>query len=481
MEEELGTPWLLAVRTKGSNDVDIVRSSLEELGMSADLEEHTGPASIGSPSYALTFASPDNALRLGFVLSEKLSQAPIAIRLAEEPSPTLERPGLGISDAAFTAALETCDAYQKEEKLDELFALAEALTQLPSTSDIQRAQAFDWLGGALWMRGELEEAAAQLSKALAIATREDDQELISKCLSHLGDVALEQGQDEQAIQHFRDAQIALDEKERPGAVSVLEEKIGEAHRTKGDYKAAQEYLNRACQLAESAQQPQRVSSLRNKIAAVTCDMGKVQEGMALFQQALSDDRARGDKTSIARSLTNISKVYGILQEWDNAKVYQEEALQLLKEIGHRLGEATVLSHMARLDISEQNPLAAVEKYKQALAIARELGHWQHEVSYLLGLGCSYQQANDLHNAQKLLNECEEGVRDLGIEESVNGCMLFSVAAQCEHKLGNAEDAKAYYEEAAHAAKSLDLMNFPETDATRIEFLKAKEMLEPDNG
>lgn len=97
-----------------------------------------------------------------------------------------------------------------------------------------------------------------------------------------------------------------------------------------------------------------------------------------------------------------------LHDWrlgDNSSAMQlfETALQLVKMLGNRPGMAAVLTNMAILEGEQGHYDRAIETYKRAIEINRELGHKQVAVA-INNLGVAYWNSGDVENARAMYRE-----------------------------------------------------------------------------
>jgi tetratricopeptide (TPR) repeat protein len=95
-----------------------------------------------------------------------------------------------------------------------------------------------------------------------------------------------------------------------------------------------------------------------------------------------------------------------------ASAGEHEALQLFRQVGHRIGEMVCLVHLGLIAIYAGNDTQAREHLEQGLSIAREIKHQEGEATAELALGETAFEAGDQPRAfvrfQRSLAVCKSG-------------------------------------------------------------------------
>src|SRR5262245_41582858 len=74
-------------------------------------------------------------------------------------------------------------------------------------------------------------------------------------------------------------------------------------------------------------------------------LGEVQEALTLYQDALQQYEAAGDRAGQAATLHNLGAVYAGLGQPEQALAYYQQALALREAVGDRAGQATTLNNL----------------------------------------------------------------------------------------------------------------------------------------
>jgi len=140
------------------------------------------------------------------------------------------------------------------------------------------------------------------------------------------------------------------------------------------------------------------------------DLDKAEE---YYQQALDIHREIGNRLGEAQALANLGSVYFRRDEMEKAEEYYKQALETFREIGNRLGEAQALRTLG-FAYGLLDHLDRAEAYhKQALEIDREIGNRLYEAADLGSLGNVYFQRGELEKAEDYHKQALEIYREIG--------------------------------------------------------------------
>jgi tetratricopeptide (TPR) repeat protein len=136
----------------------------------------------------------------------------------------------------------------------------------------------------------------------------------------------------------------------------------------------------------------------NNMADLYRQTGHPQEALTLYEQALPILREVGHRVGEAATLNNMAGVYRQAGHLQEALTLYEQALPILREVGHRAGEAATLNNMALVYWQTGHPQEALKFYEQALPIRREIGDRAGEVATLNGLAYVYKSIQHYEEA-----------------------------------------------------------------------------------
>src|SRR6266511_2281634 len=120
------------------------------------------------------------------------------------------------------------------------------------------------------------------------------------------------------------------------------------------------------------------------------ELGRLEEAGRAYEQALDIFRSAGDQVGEARALSNSGIVYQELRRLEEAVRAYEQALDIFRSAGDRVGEARALSNSGIVYRELGRLEEAVRAYEQALDIFRPIDDQGSEVTALWDLGKAYQ-------------------------------------------------------------------------------------------
>ncbi len=145
-----------------------------------------------------------------------------------------------------------------------------------------------------------------------------------------------------------------------------------------------------------------------------------------------------DKKMKADLLHKIGTFHQLLYEYNKAKQYYEESLEIFKELGDRKGEASSLRQLGMIYHDRGNHEEAERLYSESLEISKELGDKKGVANSLGLLGMIQQLKGNYEEAERLYSESLEIFKELGDKKGI---------AYSLHNLGSAHEERGNYEEA----------------------------------
>ncbi|WP_413200152.1 CHAT domain-containing protein [Nostoc piscinale] len=124
----------------------------------------------------------------------------------------------------------------------------------------------------------------------------------------------------------------------------------------------------------------------NNIGQIYFSLGKYDEALKLYQQALEIYKQNNYKLGLAVALNNIGRVYQNLGNYNQALEYNQQALANYREVGDRTGEGVTISNLGQVYQKQNQYDQALGLYQQAVAIHREVEDKISEAATLKFLG-----------------------------------------------------------------------------------------------
>jgi len=102
--------------------------------------------------------------------------------------------------------------------------------------------------------------------------------------------------------------------------------------------------------------PQQKAFISSYIARTSNVLGRKQEALRYYEQALRIRKELGDQKNEGTALNNLGDVYGDLGQWQEALGYYEQALRIHRDVGNRGEEGTTLWNIgaACFDLGRMN-------------------------------------------------------------------------------------------------------------------------------
>jgi tetratricopeptide (TPR) repeat protein len=146
------------------------------------------------------------------------------------------------------------------------------------------------------------------------------------------------------------------------------------------------------------------ASFLHEMGAVTEFQGNKHDALILYQRALNIRRDIGDKLGEATTLNNIGALKYALGIPDEALEFYQESLIIRKELGDERGEAICLNNIGMIvdDLGDKHK--ALEVYEQALKIRRKINDKQGEAASLNNIGSLKVSLGEKQEALNLFHQ-----------------------------------------------------------------------------
>ena len=159
--------------------------------------------------------------------------------------------------------------------------------------------------------------------------------------------------------------------DRSGEVRILVS-IGAAYGTLGLLTKSLEHTELALAMKRAMGDRKGEANILHNLAFTYHLQGEMQKALDLLREALPL-AALGDPHEKPAILTSLAAAYHTLGDRDEALVHYNRALEAWREIGHRSGEAKTHENLGVDSFDHGEIEAALEHWKEALALRRALG------------------------------------------------------------------------------------------------------------
>ncbi|MCX6842296.1 MAG: tetratricopeptide repeat protein, partial [candidate division WOR-3 bacterium] len=160
------------------------------------------------------------------------------------------------------------------------------------------------------------------------------------------------------------------------------------------------------------------SAALGNIGLIFSDKGEPNKALKYLEEALAILREIGHQQGVASALGNIGNIFSDKGESDKALKHLEEALAIDREIGYQQGVAAHLGDIGLIFIGKGESDKALKYFEEALAIDREIGYQLGVANHLGNIGSIYIGKGEPDTALKYLEEALAIHREIGYQQGV---------------------------------------------------------------
>jgi class 3 adenylate cyclase/tetratricopeptide (TPR) repeat protein len=181
--------------------------------------------------------------------------------------------------------------------------------------------------------------------------------------------------------------------------------IGGVYRRQGDVLRAIPMLERALGLCQDWHIALLSPWMAAALGLAYAMGGRIAPGLALAEQAAEQTAARGTAWSLVRVVTSLSETYLLAGRMEEARQRAEQASDLARQYQQRGYQAWALWLLGESTARQASPEGepAVSRYRQALALAEELGMRPLVAHCHQGLGMLYARQGQQEQARTALS------------------------------------------------------------------------------
>jgi CHAT domain-containing protein/tetratricopeptide (TPR) repeat protein len=252
---------------------------------------------------------------------------------------------------------------------------------------------FTKIGALQETLGHPQQALDAYAKALRIVRQTGDYRQECEVLNRLGTTSSHVGKSQQALNYYRQSvelsRQQRDKKEEARALKYLGESLYDLN----DLASSREYLNQSLKLWETlADAPPRAEVLKY-LGYVHTDLSELSAALNYYQQALQFYQTSRDSRGEAETTNAIGLVYALLGEREKAIEHYSEAEKSFRAVGDRRGLITALNGRGAIYASIGSE-RALDCHFEALQISREIGDLHGQIIAMRYLGNVYRALGD---------------------------------------------------------------------------------------
>ncbi len=278
-----------------------------------------------------------------------------------------------------------------------------------------------------------------------------DAEAVARLLEKQGDVALRLGRVDAAIGVWERALDHHSGREDLEHVAELHRKIGAGLAHKGERKQAIEHHQRGINLIKDGEPSLALVRLYEEAAWLYMQTGDNMLAIYASEKALRLAERLGEVRAASRAHGIFGRVFGRIGDTVKARENLERAVELAR--GSDAHE-TVLALMAlghQLESSDADYTAAADSYREALALARQIGDVPAEIELLAAVGQLALYAADWEQVQS----ASDASAELSEREGLIGklCLPYALRGRLHWRDGDWQASETSYTARARARRA----------------------------
>ena len=246
------------------------------------------------------------------------------------------------------------------------------------------------------------------------------------------------GEWEAADELLQSALQLANEQNDPVGAAWSKAAFGEHMRKKGDFNAAETWLEDAKADFEELGNSHGRGQVLHRAGVVAGQKRDFEQALNLFQESLAIRQELGDTKQSAYILGNLGIIARLQSNYEEAHKYHQEGLNLRRQIGDRWGIANSLNNLGNVALDMGDSEQARSLLEEALGIQRELGDRWAIANALNNLANVYRSENDFSMALAYYEESLQINQELGDSWAI-AYLLEDVGALAA-KLGDLKEA-----------------------------------------
>jgi len=257
-------------------------------------------------------------------------------------------------------------------------AIAQSVGHATDRAVALRATALNHLAGVQHRQGASAEALLSLRTALDLWEGQGQVSGQAHCLSNLGVILTSLGQYPEAVSSLSRAYALYqtDLQDARSEVFILLN-LARVHQQQGDRTLAISVMQAACRAAEACPDPVIQATALVNLGTFCLEAGRLDEARTQLEEALQLSRQAGYRLGELSALDSLGSLYEQLGQVDQARRAHGQALEIALELGDTEGELDARLHLGQLQLG-----------------AGEYGSAFHELRAALDLACQTQRPKE---------------------------------------------------------------------------------------
>jgi tetratricopeptide (TPR) repeat protein len=330
-----------------------------------------------------------------------------------------------------------------------------------SMSDLEKSyletviKALNYSGDIYYYNDEYNRSEPYYQKSLLYAGAAGLKDDKARALFDIGYIRYVNNDYSEAAQLFEQSYSIYAETGNKKGMYNVRQACGLTYRRLGDYAKADSCYKECLQFALSQQDSMKLSDTRINYGILWCEQGKLDEGINMFEEALSYYEQTGNEEAVSTALLNIGVVLKMVNEYDKALAYIKRSTEI-EEFQQQKSQLVVrYFNLADLYLDMGKNNKAYDYCMKIQSVANDIGShpFTAECAYLFGR--YYYLENDFPTARGYFKAAAESAHKTNDMPLITNIDLWY--ARTSLKDGDLQSTVALAQEAYKLADHLHLL------------------------
>lgn len=304
------------------------------------------------------------------------------------------------------------------------------------------------------IRGDLEQAEADIRHSLRLATDANDSQAEAQALNGLGLIycACENWSDAEKVM-LRILSIYIERDDMKG-LAMIYSNLFLPYAGKGDWSAAEDSVLKAISIYEKLGDAEGMASARASLGYLLAKKGDWEKAKEVFQSALDSHKRSGLTEGVVNQYFNIGSIYLNTGELVQAEQTFLEGLKIATDIGYKPAIASILSLLGVVYLERRNMKKSENTILEAIGLCERLGDKSGIALNYSNLGVVYQNCGYLERAEQMHIKSLELHKSLGYKRGI--ARNYANLGLVSWNKGDLDDARSYWNHSLELFKELPI-------------------------
>jgi tetratricopeptide (TPR) repeat protein len=197
--------------------------------------------------------------------------------------------------------------------------------------------------------------------------------VMADALAELGNLARQQGDDEQAEACYLQSLEISERLSDQAGIARTSHQMGRLVQQKGDLEEAVDLYRRSLDISERLRDEVGMAASLRALGELAEQRGDFEEAEARYDQAFEVSERVGDQAGMAMASRQLGTVVQQKADFNGAEDLYRTSMEISERMGHRAGVAASLRALGGLAQQQGDYLEAEDCYRQSLEISERIG------------------------------------------------------------------------------------------------------------